>query len=66
MLDSRGIPTCICPECNGKLFIVLATFDPETYMISGYNLDIQCHGCGSFATAPTPENHPNNLNNGNK
>lgn len=60
MLDSRGIPTCKCPECGGMLFRALIGFDPETYTISNYHLDIQCNECGALATAPTPEDHPTN------
>jgi len=58
MIDARGIPTCKCPECGGKLFRALISFDPETYMIDMYHLDMQCHDCGTMVTAPTPSDHP--------
>lgn len=58
MIDARGIPTCICPNCGDNLFRALISFDPETYTIGMYHLDIQCNSCGTFATAPTPLDNP--------
>lgn len=58
MIDARGIPTCICPNCGDNLFRVLASFDPDTYTIGMYHLDIQCNSCGALATAPTPIDNP--------
>ena len=58
MIDARGIPTCICPNCEDNLFRALVSFDPDTYTIGMYHLDIQCNSCGAFATAPTPLDNP--------
>ena len=59
-MDARGIPTCDCPSCGGSLFKALVSFDPETYMVGMYHLDIECHECGTLCTAPTPMDHPEN------
>jgi hypothetical protein len=54
MSDYRGIPSPVCP-CGSNLFRLTATFDDETYEISGYLLDdATCAECGSLITAPTP------------
>ena len=54
MSDYRGIPSPVCP-CGSNLFRLTATFDDETYEISGYFLDdASCAECGSLVTAPTP------------
>ena len=54
MSDYRGIPTPVCP-CGSNLIRLTATFDDETYEISGYFLDdASCAECGSLVTAPTP------------
>lgn len=58
MIDARGIPTCICPNCGSTLFKALVSFDPETYTIGMYHLDMECYECGAFATAPTPLDMP--------
>lgn len=58
MIDARGIPTCTCPNCGDTLFRALVSFDPETYTVGMYHLDIQCHSCGALATAPTPLDNP--------
>lgn len=58
MIDARGIPTCECPNCGESLFRVLAVFDPDTYTIGMYHLDMQCNECGALATAPTPLDNP--------
>lgn len=57
-MDIRGIPTCICPNCGSDLFRALVRFDPDTYTIGMYHLDIQCDMCGTLATAPTPLDIP--------
>jgi len=62
MIDARGIPTCVCPNCGGILFEALVSFDPETYTIGMYHLDVRCNQCGTFATAPTPLDHPTQPN----
>lgn len=58
MIDARGIPTCVCPNCGGHLFKALVAFDEETYTIGMYHLDMQCNSCGALATAPTPIDNP--------
>lgn len=58
MIDARGIPTCTCPNCGDNLFRALVSFDPETYTVGMYHLDIQCDACGTLATAPTPIDNP--------
>jgi uncharacterized Zn finger protein len=60
MIDARGIPTCECPSCGNTLFRALVSFDPKTYMVDMYHLDMQCNDCGAFCTAPTPIDHPEN------
>jgi len=62
MIDARGIPTCTCPNCGENFFRALVSFDPETYTIGMYHLDIQCDSCGALATAPTPLDHPTQNN----
>jgi hypothetical protein len=52
--DFRGIPTSACP-CGSNLFRITATFDDETYEVSGYFIDdATCAGCNSLITVPTP------------
>jgi hypothetical protein len=52
--DFRGIPTSACP-CGSNLFRITATFDDETYEVSGYFIDdATCAGCNSLITIPTP------------
>jgi hypothetical protein len=54
MSDFRGIPTPMCP-CGSDLLRITATFDSETYEITGYLIDdANCAGCGALLTAPTP------------
>jgi len=57
-MDARGIPTCLCPNCGSKIFRALVNFDPDTYTIGMYHLDVQCDMCGTLATAPTPLDMP--------
>lgn len=68
MMDARGIPTCDCPNCGSNLFKALISFDPQTYMVGMYHLDIECFECGTLCTAPTPLDHPENpdINRGEK
>lgn len=54
MIDVRGVPTCECPNCGSNLFKVFVSFDPETYTIGMYGLDMTCSECNSLCTAPTP------------
>lgn len=58
MIDARGVPTCACPNCNGILFKAVVAFDPETYTVGMYHLDMQCVECGALCTAPTPLDNP--------
>ena len=58
MIDARGIPTCVCPNCGDTLFRAIVGFDPETYTIGMYQLDVECFSCGTLATAPTPLDNP--------
>lgn len=54
MSDYRGIPTAIC-LCGSPLLRITATFDSETYEITGYLIDdASCASCGALLTAPTP------------
>jgi uncharacterized Zn finger protein len=59
-MDARGIPTCTCPSCGNNLFKAFISFDPETYLVGMYHLDIECTECGTLCTAPTPIDHPEN------
>jgi uncharacterized Zn finger protein len=61
MINARGIPTCICPECSSDLFKVVVKFDPSDYEIGIYLLDGECAKCGTLVTIPTPMDHPNNI-----
>jgi uncharacterized Zn finger protein len=61
MIDARGIPTCICPNCGGRLFKALISFDEETYTIGMYHIDIECYNCGTFCSAPTPLDSPKKI-----
>jgi hypothetical protein len=58
MIDARGIPTCECPHCGSFLFKTIVSFDPETYAVGMYLLDMECAECGTFCTAPTPLDNP--------
>ena len=54
MSDYRGIPTPMCP-CGSDLLRITATFDSETYEITGYLIDdASCAQCDALLTAPTP------------
>lgn len=52
-INSRGIPSALCPSCGSDLIWIVATFDQETYEVSGYLLDnAKCYNCESPLTAP--------------
>ncbi len=53
MMNLRGIPTRICPNCGSAVFTVQAVFD-EDYEIGLYLLDCECSSCNTKLTAPTP------------
>jgi len=57
----RGIPTAECPYCECRWMIIKATFDPRTYTVAMYALNMECMGCGAGLTAPTPLDLPENL-----
>lgn len=61
MINARGIPTSVCPECSFDLFKVVVKFDPKDYEIGLYLLDGECAKCGTLVTIPTPMDHPNNI-----
>jgi hypothetical protein len=42
------------------IFKALVSFDPETYTIGMYHLDVECDSCGTITTAPTPLDIPGN------
>ena len=57
MIDARGIPTRVCPECGEDTFTIHAVFD-DAYEITFYHLDAECAFCGCLVTAPTPLDLP--------
>lgn len=56
-----GIPTAECPFCSSYWFICKVSWDPETYTLGMYALDMECMGCGALLTAPTPLDLPENI-----
>lgn len=59
MINARGIPTAICPNCGSNLIRVTMIFDPETYEPEMWLLDnAECDSCGAELTAPCPVDHP--------
>jgi hypothetical protein len=54
MIDARGIPTAVCPNCYAKQFKIVVEFDPVDYEIGLYFLDGECSSCGTLVTVPTP------------
>jgi len=52
-MDIRGNPTTVCP-CGCEIWNLKVMFNPETYEIDLYFLDMECPNCGTLATAPTP------------
>jgi len=59
MINARGIPTAICPECGCDLLKILAKIDPIDYELGLYMLDGECAKCGTLVTVATPLDHPN-------
>jgi hypothetical protein len=59
MIDARGIPTPICPECGCDLLKVKVKIDPLDYELGLYMLDAECAKCGALVTVATPIDHPN-------
>jgi uncharacterized Zn finger protein len=58
MMDARGLPTRVCPECGGENFLVNVVFD-DAYDICFYQCDTaECIECGTLITAPTPLDLP--------
>ena len=56
MIDPRGVPTASCPNCGCDLIWIVATFDEDTYEVSGYLLDnAKCFHCDTPLTAPCNE-----------
>lgn len=60
MINARGIPTAICPECGHDLIKVSIKVDPSDYELGLYTLDGECAKCGTLLTVATPVDHPNN------
>lgn len=58
MINARGIPTPICPECGCDLLRVNVKIDPSDYEIGLYLLDGECARCGALVTVATPLDHP--------
>ncbi len=59
-MDLRGAPTHVCP-CGCNIFNVKVIFNENE--IATYFLDMECANCGSLATAPTPVDHIEGLDN---
>lgn len=59
-MDLRGAPTHVCP-CGCNIFNVKVIFHENE--IATYFLDMECANCGSLATAPTPVDHIEGLDN---
>ena len=59
-MDLRGAPTHVCP-CGCNIFNVKVIFNDNE--IATYFLDMECANCGSLATAPTPVDHTEGLDN---
>ena len=59
-MDLRGAPTHVCP-CGCNIFNVKVIFYENE--IATYFLDMECANCGSLATAPTPVDHTEGLDN---
>ena len=54
ILDARGIPTAVCPNCGDSWFRAAVMFDPETYDISAWGMDGECYSCGTLLTVCCP------------
>jgi hypothetical protein len=59
-MDLRGTPTHICP-CGCEIFNLKVIFHENE--IATYFLDMECANCGSLATAPTPIDNKEGLDN---
>lgn len=59
-MDLRGTPTHVCP-CGCNVFNLKVIFSESE--IATYFLDMECANCGSLATAPTPVDHIEGLEN---
>jgi hypothetical protein len=59
-MDLRGTPTHVCP-CGCNVFNLKVIFSQNE--IATYFLDMECAQCGSLATAPTPVDHIEGLDN---
>lgn len=59
-MDIRGTPTHVC-ACGCNIFNVKVIFHENE--IATYFLDMECANCGSLATAPTPVDHIEGLEN---
>ena len=59
-MDLRGTPTHVC-ACGCNIFNVKVIFHENE--IATYFLDMECANCGSLATAPTPVDHIEGLEN---
>lgn len=59
-MDLRGAPTHVCP-CGCNIFNVKVIFYQNE--IATYFLDMECANCGSLATAPTPVDNREGLDN---
>lgn len=59
-MDLRGAPTHVCP-CGCNIFNLKVIFFENE--IATYFLDMECANCGSLATAPTPVDHIEGLEN---
>lgn len=59
-MDLRGTPTHVCP-CGCNIFNLKVIFYQNE--IATYFLDMECAQCGSLATAPTPVDNREGLDN---
>jgi hypothetical protein len=59
-MDLRGTPTHVC-ACGCNIFNVKVIFYENE--IATYFLDMECANCGSLATAPTPVDYIEGLEN---
>lgn len=58
-IDARGIPTNACLVCGCNVFNIRAGF--EDYDIAFWFTDAECAECGCPLTAPTPCDHPDQI-----
>jgi len=59
-MDLRGAPTHVC-VCGCNIWNLKVIFYENE--IATYFLDMECANCGSLATAPTPVDHTEGLDN---